>query len=77
MNKEKNVQDSQVARHSSNEMCADVLCQILVDDKIRGIYLHSHQCTKKAVCVIAFNGANTVLALVALRGIINNLKTKI
>jgi len=24
-----------------------------------------------------FNGANTVLALVALRGIINNLKTKI
>jgi len=57
MNKEKNVQDSQVARHSSNEMCADVLCQILVDDKIRGIYLHSHQCTKKAVCVIAYKMA--------------------
>lgn len=42
----------------ANNVLAEVFCQILVDEKHRGIYLQSHQCTQKAVCEIRYKLAS-------------------
>lgn len=40
--------------NDANRLLADVFCQIQVDEKHRGLYLQSHQCNRKAVCVIKY-----------------------